>query len=84
MRISRSTVRLVLKWSALGLAGLLTVALLTIWLHIRRSLPQLEGEVHLPGLEAAVTVERDAQGVPTIHAESRLDAARALGFLPAP
>ncbi len=81
MRISRSTVRLVLKWSALGLAGLLTVALLTIWLHMRRSLPQLEGEVHLPGLEAAVTVERDAQGVPTIHAESRLDAARALGFL---
>lgn len=49
------------------------------WLHA--SLPVLTGEVPLPGLAAAVTVERDSLGVPTITASSRLDAARALGFV---
>jgi penicillin amidase len=45
------------------------------------SLPQLDGEAMLPGLGAAVTVERDALGVPTVRAANRIDAARALGFL---
>lgn len=48
---------------------------------IGRSLPQLEGAVTLPGLQASVTVARDALGVPTITAQSRLDLARATGFV---
>ncbi len=53
------------------------------WLYGRltASLPQLDGEVTLPGLAARVTVERDALGVPTIRGPSRADVARALGFL---
>ena len=46
-----------------------------------RSLPLLGGEVKVAGLESPVTVERDALGVPTIRGSTRLDVARALGFL---
>jgi penicillin amidase len=54
-----------------------------LWLRseLRASLPRLEGEVAAAGLAAPVAVERDAQGVPTVRAESRRDAAYALGFL---
>ena len=51
------------------------------WSQLRGSLPILEGEVSLAGLESPVEITRDELGVPTIQAASRLDAARALGFL---
>src|SRR5436305_3156871 len=58
-------------------------AVVVLWFHHRltASLPQLDGERRVAGLSAPVEVERDELGVPTIRAESRLDAARALGFL---
>ena len=45
------------------------------------SLPQLDGTRTLPGLGAPVTVARDERGVPTLTGESRVDVARALGFI---
>jgi penicillin amidase len=67
------------------LAGLLVVLAAggAFWLRSRlvASLPQLAGEVRLPGLAAAVVLERDALGVPTVRAGSRIDAVRALGFV---
>lgn len=69
----------------LALVGLLLVLLLVgaLWLRHRvaASLPQLRGERALRGLSAPVSIERDALGVPTVRAATRLDAARALGFL---
>ena len=44
---------------------------------LRASLPQLDGTAMLAGLGAAVEIERDASGVPTIRGRSRLDVARA-------
>jgi penicillin amidase len=49
--------------------------------RLRASLPQIEGERILPGLGAPVRVERDALGVPVVRGASRLDVARATGFL---
>ncbi|MEJ2109445.1 MAG: penicillin acylase family protein [Acidobacteriota bacterium] len=49
--------------------------------QVRQSLPVLAGEIDLPGLTAAITVERDSIGVPTIKGENRIDVARTLGFL---
>jgi penicillin amidase len=49
--------------------------------EMRASLPQVDGEAALPGLDSPVRIDRDALGVPTIVAESREDAARALGFV---
>jgi penicillin amidase len=73
---------------ALGLALLLLLLLLGAggsgaWLNqrVRASLPQLEGRRTLPGLQAPVTIGRDARGVPRIEGATRLDLARATGFL---
>jgi penicillin amidase len=45
------------------------------------SLPQLDGERAIAGLEAPVTISRDALGIPLIEAASERDAAMALGFV---
>ncbi|MES1241881.1 MAG: penicillin acylase family protein [Acidobacteriota bacterium] len=76
--------RRALKW--LGLVLLLLIAVLAagaLWVRsqLRGSLPQVDGERALAGLQAPVAVERDLLGVPTIRAANRLDAVRALGFV---
>ncbi|QOL26951.1 penicillin acylase family protein [Thalassotalea sp. LPB0316] len=52
-----------------------------IYSQIDGSLPQLEGKRTLLGLKKAVQVDRDEQGIVTIIAESRTDAAVALGYV---
>jgi penicillin amidase len=52
-----------------------------LWFHFRASLPILEGEIAVAELTAPVRLERDRNGVPTIFAEQRTDAAFALGWL---
>ncbi len=49
--------------------------------RLKASLPQLEGERRIAGLQANVDVARDALGIPTVRAGSRHDLARAMGFL---
>jgi penicillin amidase len=56
-------------------------ALLWVRHAITSSLPQLEGDVAVADLGAAVTIERDDLGVPTIHGSCREDVARGLGFV---
>ena len=70
------------------IVGLVAVLLVVVvgtglWLHtqLRASLPRLEGEQALHGLVAPVRVERDALGVPVVRGTTRLDVARATGFL---
>ena len=57
------------------------LALLAAWLALRASLPDVEGERRVAGLQGPVQVERDAAGVPVIRGASRLDVARATGFV---
>jgi penicillin amidase len=76
--------RRLLRAALLLLAAALVVAAgFGLWLRGRlvASLPRLDGEVRLTGIEAPVTVERDALGIPTIRGESRRDVARATGFV---
>ena len=47
------------------------------------SLPQLDGSLQVSGLKAPVTVQRDAQGVPHIHAQSLDDLVFAQAFITA-
>jgi penicillin amidase len=69
----------------LAIAILLTIgaAAAVVWARaeLRGSLPTLSGELRLEGLSAPVMVTRDALGIPTIRGASRLDVARATGFL---
>ena len=54
---------------------------LTVWLLLRGSLPPLDGNQPLSGLQAPVTVTRDALGVVTIEGRSHADVVRALGHV---
>ena len=71
------------KW-ILRLAGASVLAavliLLLAWLRLRASLPTLEGAITVAGLGAAAIIERDAEGMATITAATRADAAFATGF----
>ncbi|WP_312320780.1 penicillin acylase family protein [Stenotrophomonas sp.] len=64
----------------LGLVLLIAVVgIALVWWLLRGSLAPLDGEGTLAGLQAPVTVQRDALGVVTIDAASATDAMRALG-----
>ena len=65
----------------LGLVSALAVVLVLAWLTVRASLPQLDGEIESAGIAAAVSIARDAAGIPTITASNRLDLAYATGFV---
>lgn len=77
--ISRS-LRLFISFLSVVLAlGLLAAA--WFFFQLRASRPLLDGSANLAGLIADVRIERDGIGVPTIRGASRLDVARALGWL---
>jgi len=70
-----------LKYLGAAAALVTLAALLTAYLGLRGSLPRLDGEVRSGDLRARVTITRDARGVPTIAAASRMDLAWATGFI---
>ena len=65
----------------MAIVVLVVGVVVTGWLSFRGSLPVLDGACKIAGLKTGVRIERDGNGVPTIHAATREDAARALGFL---
>jgi penicillin amidase len=73
--------------SAEILLALILIAVITADLSLRHamraSLPQLDGEVHIAGLSAPVTVTRDAQSVPSIRAANLDDLLFAQGYITA-
>jgi penicillin amidase len=77
----------VLLWTSGSLVVfiLLAVTLGTLWLRsaARTALPTLDGDVHLAGLSAPVTVRRDAHGVPHIDAATEGDLFFAQGYVTA-
>ncbi len=56
------------------------VTILLVWLYARTSLPQLRGELAVPGIDQALQIVRDEAGIVHIHAESDADAFYGLGF----
>ncbi len=77
----------ILLWSAGSLMALLLVAAGAgvLWLRsaARAALPALDGDLHLAGLSAPVTVRRDAHGVPHIDAATQDDLFVAQGYVTA-
>jgi penicillin amidase len=69
----------------LGVLGVLVVAALVLSVVgvslVRRSFPQTEGEIDLPGLTGTVEVLRDDRGIPQIYGDSVSDIARAQGYV---
>lgn len=69
----------------LGVLGVLLIAGIATFFFLRfqvtKSFPQVTGSVTLPGLEHAVTADRDEFGVPRIGAASEHDLLFALGYV---
>jgi penicillin amidase len=65
----------------LGVAAGCALLALGVIGFLRGSLPILDGELKGRGLQARVTVTRDALGIPTITAGDRVDAAYVTGYL---
>ena len=73
-----------MKWIARLVLLLLAAVLVAggfLAVHLLRSLPQLDGSVHLTGLSAPATISRDAADVTHIEGATALDTWRALGFV---
>ena len=62
-------------------AGLVLLLLVSAYFVVAAALPRRGGEAPLPGLAASVSVALDSRGIPTVRAESFLDALRAQGYL---
>src|ERR1700722_18590937 len=77
----------ILLWSCLVLFVVLLFAPLAgvLWLRsaAKSALPQLDGDVHLAGLSAPVTIRRDAHGVPHVEAATEDDLFIAQGYVTA-
>jgi len=68
------------KWFSVAALLLLAAIVVSLWLMLRASLPNIDGEIVAAGLTANVTIERDEAGIPTITADNRADLAYATGF----
>ena len=71
--------RLIGPWVAL----LLVLLAIAAFVVVRRSFPQVDGEIVLPGLTAEATVLRDRHGTPHIYASTLTDLMMAQGFVEA-
>lgn len=70
---------------ALTLVGIVAVAAIVLSVVgislVRRSFPQTDGEIEIPGLSARVDVLRDERGIPQIYGDSITDIAKAQGYV---
>mgnify|MGYP006316386341 CR=1 FL=1 len=71
------TLKPLLKKILWGLADLLLLSALGVYLLLRASLPKLDGAQALPGLSQRTVIERDGNGTVTITAHNAADSARA-------
>src|SRR5687767_14036025 len=67
-------------YTALAVGSLLVIAALAAYLTLRASLPQLDGEIAAPKLQAAAKIERDERGTPTIRGTLRRHVPFATGY----
>jgi penicillin amidase len=84
-RIRRWLRILLLTVYGLALVAALAAGFGVLWLRSaeKAALPVLDGDLHLPGLSAPVTVRRDAHGVPHIEAVNQSDLFFAQGYVTA-
>ncbi len=68
--------------AALLLLTVLAAITARLWLRaaVRDSIPKTSGSLHTPGLTDPVTIDRNPQGVPSLHAQSLPDLFFAQGF----
>jgi len=76
----RSRGRLVVWTVGTILALVVLLAAFALW-AVHRSVPTLDGQARVPGLQSPVTIARDERGTAVVKGATRLDVARGLGFV---
>ncbi len=71
----------VLKWIASTVGVLALAGLLAAGGYVWLVAPRVEGTIELAGVRGTVRIDRDANGIPTIRAQSSDDAVFGLGFV---
>jgi penicillin G amidase len=74
----------IIRFVSVGLGVLVILAILLSALGIttvRRSFPQVDGEIQLTGLDSEVTIYRDSYGIPDIYATTLHDLFFAQGYV---
>ncbi len=69
------------RWLAYSFVLIATGSVLALVLVLEASLPQLDGEIFTAQISAAIRIERDAIGIPTVIADNRTDLAFGTGFV---
>ena len=70
-----------LRRIAFALFALLLLAAAALAIYLWRATPQHDGMLRMGGLGAALVIDRDEHGIPTVRASSIEDAAFGLGFV---
>jgi penicillin amidase len=68
-------------WLVAAVLAVIALVALIGYAYIRWSLPQIEGTVRVSGLRGSVEIIRDADSVPHIYAQNKLDAWFGLGYV---
>ena len=76
----RSRGRLVV-WILLAILALVALLVAIAAWEVHRSVPTLDGQARVPGLQSPVTIARDERGTAVVKGATRLDVARGLGFV---
>jgi penicillin amidase len=76
----RTTGRMI-AWTLLAILALVALLVAAALWAVHRSVPALDGAAQVPGLQAPVTIARDALGIAVVKGANRLDVARGLGFV---
>jgi penicillin G amidase len=79
--IGRKTIFLVIL--SIFIVFVLSVLFVSLWIRINipKSFPQIDGEIHIPGLDSEVKVYRDDHGIPNIYAATTHDLFIAQGYV---
>jgi penicillin amidase len=72
--------RLIVKALAL-IVALAAIAVAVGYVYLRRSLPQVDGQITVRGIAAPVEIIRDADAIPHIFASNKADALFGLGYV---
>jgi penicillin amidase len=73
----------ILVWTSGIVVVLLLAGAATAYWTVRRSFPQADGTIDVPGLGSDVTVVRDGSGIPQIYAQTASDLFYAQGYVQA-
>lgn len=73
--------RRLIKWLLLASVAMLLLVVVIAWWLLAGSRATLDGSLQLPGLSAAVSISRDANGTVTVQGGNRSDISYALGYV---